>query len=74
MATRSGVRRKRRAKVAAEAAVGKGREAGVMIARRVMTAGGAAAKIGSAAAAGRDAAAVPGAGSVVVATELHFLA
>lgn len=60
---------KRRAKVAAEAAAGKGREAGVTIARRVTTAEGAAAKIGSAAAARRDA--VPGAGSVVVATELH---
>ncbi|KTG32571.1 hypothetical protein cypCar_00030552, partial [Cyprinus carpio] len=36
-----------------------------------MTAGGAAAKIGSAAAAGIDGAAVPGAGSAVDATELH---
>lgn len=53
----------------AEAAAGKGREAGVTITRRVMTARGAAAKIESAAAARRDA--VPGAGSVAVATELH---
>lgn len=69
MATRSGARRKRRARVAAR--VGRGREAGVAIARRVTTTGGAAAESGSAAAAGRDAAAVPGAGSVAVATELH---
>lgn len=62
---------KRRAKVAAEVAVGKGREAGVTIARGVMTAEGAAAKNGSAAAAGRDGAAVPGARNVVVATEPH---
>lgn len=60
---------KRRARLAA--GVGRGREAGVAIARRVTTTEGAAAESGSAAAAGRDAAAVPGAGSVAVATELH---
>lgn len=72
MATRSGARKKRGAKVAA--GVGTGREARVASAKRVMTGGGAAAETGSAAAARRDVAAVLGAGSAAVATELHFLA
>lgn len=74
MATRSGARRKRRARVAAEARAGRGKEAKVVTVRRVMTADGVAVKTGSAAAAKRGAVAVPGAGSVAVVTNLLFLA
>lgn len=60
---------KRRARVAAEARVGRGREARVATVRRATTADGAAAENENAAAARRGA--VPGAGNVVVVTKLH---